>query len=187
MQREFDAVNERLGARRDPLDDRVVANLLAGYAFVDAAVAEGLDLFAMGNLRHLLELNTIVLCGTSPNRRDAFAAHTTATERRFYDERDGGIRDVVEWLAGRPDESPWRRAAGAHVRILTKPQLFIEGNHRTGALVMSYILLRDGQPPFVVSPESAAAYFDLSAMIKDIPKRGALTLFRLPGLRQRLA
>jgi hypothetical protein len=183
----FDEINARLGARRDPLDRRVIDNLVAGYAFVDAAVADGLDLFAMGNLRHLLELNTIVLCGTNPDRRDAYAAHTEATERRFYEEHEGGVRDVVEWLAARADESPWSRAAGVYGRILTTPQLFIEGNHRTGALVASYLLLRDGLPPFVLSPENAPAYFDASAALKDIPKRGAATLFRLPGIRQRLA
>src|SRR5713226_7951017 len=94
MQQEFDAIHARLSARRDPMDDRVIANLVAGYAFVDTSVAEGADLFAMGNLRRLLELNTLVLCGTSRDRREAYAAHTEATERRFYEERDGGIRDV---------------------------------------------------------------------------------------------
>ena len=187
LQAGFEEINAGLTGRRDPLDGRVIANLLEGYAFVDAAVAGGLDLFAMGNLRHLLELNTIVLCGVHPDRRDAYAAHTEATERRFYDEREGGVRDVVEWLAARGDDSPWARAAGAYGRILTTPQLFIEGNHRTGALVMSYLLLRDGQPPFVLSPENAGAYFDASSVLRDIPKRGATTLFRLPGIRQRLA
>jgi len=184
---EFEEINARLGGRRDPLDRRVIDNLVAGYAFVDAAVADALDLFAMGNLRHLLELNTIVLCGTSPDRRDAYAAHTAATERRFYDEHEGGVRDVVEWLAARADNSPWNRAAGVYGRILTTPQLFIEGNHRTGVLVASYVLLRDGLPPFVLSPENAVAYFDVSAALKHIPKTGATSLFRLPSVRQRLA
>jgi hypothetical protein len=186
-QAEFEDINAQLDARRDALDDRVIANLVAGYAFVDAAVAHGVDLFAMGNLRHLLELNTIVLCGVNRDRRAAYVSHALATEHRFYEERDGGIRDVVEWLATHVDESPWIRAAGAYVRILTKPQLFIEGNHRTGALIMSYILVRDGQPPFVLTPENALAYFDPSSTLKDTPKNGAARLFRLPGIRQQLA
>jgi len=186
-QAEFEEINAQLDARRDPLDDRVIANLVAGYAFVDAAVAHGFDLFAMGNLRHLLELNAIVLCGVNRDRRAAYLSHAEATERRFYEERDGGIRDVLEWLTAHADESPWGRAAGAYAQVLTKPQLFIEGNHRTGALIMSYILLRDGQPPFVLTPENALGYFDPSMALKDTPKSGAITLFRLPGIRQRLA
>ena len=186
LQVEWDELNAQLDARRDSFDDRVITNLLDGYAFVDTAVAHGFDLFAMGNLRHLLDLNAIVLCGINRDRRAAYASHAEASARRFYEERDGGIQDVIEWLAAHADESPWARAAGVHVRILTKPQLFIEGNHRTGALIMSYILLRDGQPPFVLTSENALAYFDLSRTLRDTPKSGALPLFRLPGIRQRL-
>jgi hypothetical protein len=165
----------------------VIDNLLAGYAFVDGLVAEGVDLFALGNSRLLLELNTLVLCGTSVARRDAYAGHIAATGRRFYEERRGGIQDLVEWYALHADESPWTRAAGAYVRILSKPQLFIEGNHRAGALVMSYILVREGEPPFVLSVENAGPYFDPSAVIRDTEKNSAAMLFRMPTIRRRLA
>jgi hypothetical protein len=161
--------------------------MLSGYAFVDGLVASGVDVFAMGNLKLLLELNTIVLCGTDPARRDQYARHREATERRFYEERDGGIQDVVEWHARHRRESPWNRAAGAFVRVLSKPQLFVEGNHRTGALLMSYILVGDGLPPFVLSPENAAAYFDPSTVIRGTDKKSAAALFRLPSVTRRLA
>src|SRR5262249_14976426 len=65
VQRDFAGINERLGAHRDPLDDAVIGNMMAGYAMVDALVADGVDLFALGNSKLLLELNTLVLCGTS--------------------------------------------------------------------------------------------------------------------------
>jgi hypothetical protein len=42
-----------LGVPRDPLDDRVIANLMAGYAFVDTLVADEIDIFAMGQLKHI--------------------------------------------------------------------------------------------------------------------------------------
>ena len=187
VQREFDRINERLSARRDPLDGAVIDSMMAGYAFVDTLVAEGIDLFALGSSKHLLELNALVLCGTSPARRQTYARHLEATERRFYEERQGGVGDLVEWYARHDDESAWSRAAGAYTRILSKPQLFVEGNHRAGALVMSYILVRDGQPPFVLSVENAAAYFDPSTVIRNTAKNSAAMLFRLPGIRKRLA
>jgi hypothetical protein len=74
---------------------------------------------------------------------------------------------VLEWHARHEGESAWSRAAGAYVRTLSKPQLFIEGNHRAGALMMSYILVREGRPPFVLSVENAGAYFDPSAVIRN--------------------
>src|SRR5262245_56546128 len=135
---------------RDTLDDRVVENMLAAYAAIDSLVAEGLDLFAMGQLRRILELNALVLCGTSLVRREAYARHLEATEHRFYEEPGGGIKDVVESYVAN-NGTVWERAAGVYVRTLATPQLFIEGNHRTGALLMSYVLLREGEPPFVLS------------------------------------
>jgi hypothetical protein len=161
--------------------------MLAGYAYVDELVAAGTDVFALGNLKHLLELNTLVLYGASTARRADHAGHLAANERRFYEERAAGVRDVVEWYARNAGESPWDRAAGVYVRMLSTPQLFIEGNHRTGALVMSYVLLRDGRPPFVLSAANAAAYFAPSTVIRHIHKNGPVALFRVPGIRRRLA
>jgi len=169
------------------MSDDVVVRMVAGYAFVDALVADDVDLFAMGNLKYLLELNTVVLCGTDPARREEYARHRTITDERFYEERQGGIRDVMEWYERHVTESPWRLAAGVYIRIVSKPQLFIEGNHRTGALAMSYLLIRSGEPPFVVTTETAAAYFDPPTDIRDIRKQGVTMLFRLPGLQRRLA
>ena len=174
------------GGARDPLDERVLDNLLAGYARVDELVAGSVDVLAMGRLKHLLDLNSLVLCGASQERRVAYARHLEATERRFYGEGADGVGEVVEWAAAHQDDPPRERAAGVYVMMLSRPQLFIEGNHRTGALVMSCLLARAGLPPFVLSPESAAAYFDVSTCIRDTAKTGAAR-FRLGALQTRLA
>jgi len=172
---------------RDPLDDRVLGNLLAGYAYVDALIDARVDAFAMGSLKHLLELNTLVLCGASPERRAAHAGHLQATERRFYGDGAEGVRDVVEWVAAHRDASPWERAGGVYVTMLSRPQLFIEGNHRTGGLIMAYVLARDAQPPFVLSPENAVLYFEISASIRDIPKSSPAMRFRLSAATSAVA
>ena len=96
LQAQFAGVTAGLSAHRDPLDDQVVGNLLAGYAFVDELVLAGIDVFAYGHARRLLDLNTLVLCGPSAVRRAAHAGHLAATERRFYEEREAGIEDVVD-------------------------------------------------------------------------------------------
>ena len=187
VQMEFDAINQQLSWQRDPMSDEVVENLLAGYAYVDALVDAGIDFFVMGQHKHLLELNTLVLCGRNLERRAEFAAHIEATERHFYEERQGGIEDIVEWYSRHRHEPAWKLAAGLYVRILSKPQLFIEGNHRTGVLVASYVLLRNGLPPFVLTVENALAYFDPSTVIRGTNKLGLLALFRLPGIKKRFA
>jgi prophage maintenance system killer protein len=187
VQMEFEVINQQLSWQRDPMSDEVVENLLAGYAYVDALVDAGIDVFVMGQHKHLLELNTLVLCGRNLERRAEFAAHIEATERHFYEERQGGIEDIVEWYSRHRHEPAWKLAAGLYVRILSKPQLFIEGNHRTGVLVASYVLLRNGLPPFVLTVENALAYFDPSTVIRGTNKLGLLALFRLPGIKKRFA
>jgi hypothetical protein len=71
--------------------------------------------------------------------------------------------------------------------MLSKPQLFIEGNHRTGVLVASYVLVREGKAPFVLTPENATAYFDLSRLLRDSPKQALMSALRLRRTRKRLA
>ena len=94
---------------------------------------------------------------------------------------------MVEWHAGHADEPAWSRAAGVYVRMLSTPQLFIEGNHRTGVLVMSQILMSAGRPPFVLSAANARAYFEASTALRNTHKNSPVALFRLPGIRRRLA
>jgi prophage maintenance system killer protein len=187
VQRDFAQINERLSPPREPMDDSVIRNMVAGYALVDALAAERVDLFAMGNLKYWLELNTTVLCGTDPTERAEYARHRQTTEQRFYEEQDGGIRDLVEWYQGRGGESVWMRAAGLYVRLLSRPQLFVEGNHRTGALAVSYVLLNGNEPPFVLTPDNATAYFTPSTVIKNTEKQGLAMRFRSPGLTRQVA
>ncbi|HRC70895.1 MAG TPA: hypothetical protein PLS42_14725 [Candidatus Competibacter denitrificans] len=187
VQGEFDAINRRLGGQRDPMSDAVIGNLLAGYLYVDTLVEWGIDLFAKGKHKYLLEMNNIVLCGPDQTGRAEFSRHIEATKTRFYDEPEGGIEDVVEWRARHLHESVWKLAAGVYVRSMSKPQLFIEGNHRTGTLLASYILLRAGKPPFVLTVDNAVAYFEPSTVIRNTSKLGPMGLFRLPGIKKRFA
>ena len=71
--------------------------------------------------------------------------------------------------------------------MLSTPQLFIEGNHRTGVLVMSHILMSAGRPPVVLSVANARAYFEASTALRNTHKNSPVALFRLPGIRRRLA
>src|SRR5262249_24494896 len=173
---ELDAINRHLRTPRDPMSDHVIRNMVARYMLVDELVSTAVDPFAPGHHKRLLELNSLGVCGTAPARRAQYAQHLAATERRFYEDRNGGIRELVEWYARHRRDSAWKRAAGAYTMILGQPQLFIEGNHRTGALVMSYILLTASLPPFVLSVDNAVAYFTPSAVIRDTPKHGVRVL-----------
>lgn len=169
------------------MTDDVLENMLAGYRFVDTALAEDADWLSSQHLASLLELNHIVLCGLAPQVRKEHHQHIAATTERFYEQLEYNIDDILQWYDKHHHESPWKRAAGVYVRILSQPQLYIEGNHRTGALIMSYILARDGKAPFVLTVENAKGYFDPSTLVKATKKTATTLLMKLPRLKKRLA
>ena len=169
------------------MDDEVVENLISGYALINDLLEANIDLFALGSSAYLLELNTRVLCGTSEEKRCEYSKHIAANNRYFYERTGAGIHDLYEWYTLQRHEPVWQRAASVYIRILSEPQVFIEGNDRTGALVMSYILAKEGLPPFVLTAANAKAYFDTSAQIKNLPRNGLANLFRLPRLKARIA
>jgi hypothetical protein len=187
VQREFPRINDMLQSRRDSMTDAVIEHMLAGYALVDKVIAEGTDLFMSRHAVSLLELNHMVLCGPDPKTREDHRKHIEATARRFYEQEEFNIDDILQWHRRHQNESPWKRAAGVYVRILSQPQLYIEGNHRTGALIMSYILVRDGKAPFVLTVDNAKAYFDPSTLVKETTKTPATLLMKLPRMKKRFA
>ena len=187
VQREFSLISQELNCTREWMDDEVVENLISGYALINHLLEAKIDLFALGSSSYLFELNTRVLCGTSEKNRREYHKHIAANNRYFYDRTDAGIHDLYEWYTLQRHEPVWHRAAGIYIRILSEPQVFIEGNDRTGALVMSYILAKEGYPPFVLTAANAKAYFESSALIKKLPRNGLANLFRLPRLKSRIA
>ncbi|MFO1143782.1 MAG: hypothetical protein U1E59_15665 [Amaricoccus sp.] len=144
---------------------------LEGYRYVDRLLGERIDLFAYGESGHLLELNHRVLVGITPERRQQFATHLAATERRFYDGGEaGGFGELHAWYlrnAGRPARA---LAAGAFVQVVSTPQLFVEGNQRTALLLACYLLARGGLPPVV--PRDWAGFEALAGRVVAIDRRG---------------
>jgi len=188
VQAHFDEINATLATPRDPLQDDVLTNLLAGYEYLDFLLFNDIDLLARGSSHHLLRLNFLVLIGAQDPAKGDWAGATRQTERRFYDDASrGGVRALMNYAAEHKGDGIWKRAAGVYIHILSEPQLFIEGNHRTGALVMSQVLVREGKPPFVLTERNAKAYFDPSSLVKGCRKRSLRALLEIPKLRKRLA
>jgi hypothetical protein len=187
LQRVFPEINKELFDRRDPFDDEVLENMLEGYVMIDRLVGAEVDIFAMGQLHHWLDLNAVVLCGVDPGVRACHHRLMEATEMRFYEQPGGGIRDVIDWYDLHRGRSVWRRATGVFISMLSDPQLFIEGNHRTGALIMSYMLAREGRPPFVLTAKNARQFFNPSSAIKKTKKRSMSMRLKMPGLGRAFA
>lgn len=168
----LNASTEEDSGEGEPPNVATARRLLLGYAYVDELLQERVDLFAYGSAHHLLELNHRVLCGVSPARRSEFRDHIEATERWFYDDPEGGVASFSDWRRRNAGRAPIPLAAGALFQIVSTPQLFIEGNRRTAALIASYVLARAGQPPLVVGPEDFPTYDALSSRAVALDRTG---------------
>ncbi|MEZ5583624.1 MAG: hypothetical protein R3F37_13525 [Candidatus Competibacteraceae bacterium] len=182
VQRDFAQINQSLEVKREDMTDALIQNLLSAYRYVDNLVDRFDDLFAERALEELLELNHLVLCGADSDTRVEYYKHIVATQDKFYK----NLHWVKEWYYKHRKDPVYKRAAGVYVRILCQPQLFIEGNHRTGALIASLELLRHGKPPFVLNKDNAVAYFNPSSVIKWKNRMNYLDrTFHIPGLKKK--
>lgn len=187
VQAQFEQLNTQLYEQRDAFDDTVCRNMLQGYALIDRLVVDDIDLFDLQQIDWMIEINTTVLCGIDPQQRQEFSQHIAMTKKRFFSNDEGGVRDLLEWYDRHRKESVWKRAAGVFVRILSQPQLFIEGNHRSASLIVSFLLMREGLPPFVLSTDNAVAFFNPASIIRRTPKNGLIALVKLPKIKKKYA
>ena len=188
VEADFESINKGLTVPRDPMCSEVVDNLITGYEYADALVQSDVDLLARGSSRHLLQLNSLVLWGSNSVDIHAREIQLRETERHFYnDASSGGIRSLMNYVADHDGVNIWALSAGLYVHILTAPQLFIEGNHRTAALIVSQVLARAGKPPVVLTEANSKRYFELSSLLKGCRKRGLRGVLEIPKLRRRLA
>ncbi len=184
VQAQFHEINAVLKTRRDPLEDYIIDNMMAGYAYVDEMLADGVNPFKARNAQKLLEINHLVLCGSMETVRREHAKHINYTADRFYHQPDFNIHHILQWVKNNRKNSQWRLSAGVYIRILSQPQLFFEGNHRSGALFMSYLMSRQGHPPFVLSIDNALAYFDPSTVVKESKRCVYTQLIKLPRIEK---
>lgn len=146
--------------------------MLHGYRFVDAMIARGETPLAYSGAELLLEINHLVLCGVSTKRRAEYARHMAETERRFYQNHEAGADGFFAWAAEQRHVSPVRLAARVYRRVVSAPQLFIEGNQRSATLIASFVLGRAGLPPLVRTPTGFGELAEISAQCKAHDRRG---------------
>jgi hypothetical protein len=179
VQHHFPAINAVLNCRRDDFTDTVRQNMLAAYGFLDAVVDGNVDFFSREGLEALLQLNHLVLLGQGYDLV-AFRRHITATRQQFFKNFRTYVKPIRRWYRKHRTENPYKVASQIYVGVLSQPQLFQEGNHRTGSLIASGLLLQNGCPPFVLSRQNAVAYFNPSSEIKFTDKRTIRGKLRLP-------
>jgi prophage maintenance system killer protein len=187
-QRDFKQINQHLTVEKTPPSDEVINNLVAGYALIDRYLRDGIDLFAYGSSYRLLELNHTVLYEHADISKDEDKSQFSATQDYFYETKNGGIGQLMTWLELHNRDSVWKRAAGIFTYMISQPQLFLEGNHRTGSLIMSYMLMREGHGPFVLTVDNARFYFEPAELTKKRNKHNIIDdLLHLPKQTKKFA
>ncbi|WP_428033481.1 hypothetical protein [Amphritea sp.] len=187
-QKNFNKINATLTVQRKPPTDEVINNLIAGYVRIDEHLQNGTDLFKIGNSRLILELNHIVLYHHADISVEEDKSQFKATKKHFYDTKNAGIGPLMEWLAFNKNTDIWKKTAGTFTHIISQPQLFLEGNHRTGSLIMSYLLMRQGYSPFVLSYDNAKHFFEPAELTKNRHKKTLLDEFlHLPKQTRKFA
>ena len=160
---ETDLVHAGVGKKDTPFNGWVRENMLSAYTYLDQLLEMRVAPFSPESLGNMLALNNLVHYGEDHALAQQYLTPIQATTAQFYELID----PVINWYQRHQAEGKIRKLAGEiYVTVLSPPQLFIEGNHRTGSLIASWINVYYGYPPFVLSPENALAYFQPSSEIK---------------------
>lgn len=159
----FDAINSKLAIKRDPFTEDLLVNIIEAYRFLNGQLSEGIRLFSPAGLHAMLELNHIILCGTDSRIRLEYHRHVVETRNRY----NAAIARLQKWVLRKHKMlKATELASEFYYRAISQPQLFIEGNHRTENIVVNYILASKGHAPFIITPDNAHDYLQISGMLK---------------------
>ncbi len=153
-----------IGRKDTPFDALLRLRMMSAYQYLDELLAQPMRPFSKESIKHMLVLNERVHYGTDKQLMAEYSKAIHATTEKFY-QHIGPIQKWYEEHSKRGNH-PLKIAAEIYVSILGYPQLYIEGNHRTGSLIANWITVYNGFPPFILSVENAIAYFAPSAEIK---------------------
>lgn len=162
VQRVYPSINRTVNCARDEFSDLVINNLMTAYEYINYQMLSNKNQDISSD--NMLQLNYRVHMGNSRTLQLEYSKFIANTNDKFF----LYIGKLMQWYSKKSTnpEDPYATAAGLYVRILARPQLFIDGNHRTGALVASYELLLSNENPFILTPENAITFFNLASDIK---------------------
>ena len=173
----------KIGRKDTPFNAVVKENMMSAYGFLDILLQEGVEPFSKESLEDICELNNLVHYGLNARLRQEYVKAIVANSKKYY----RNVDPIIKWYENhmKKEPHPLKTAAEVYVAILGYPQLFIEGNHRTGSLISSWINMHYGYPPFVLSVKNAIPYFRPSAEIKQFADKSTWRgKIRLPKYRK---
>lgn len=109
-------------------------------------------------------IHAIVLKGIDANeagiyRRENVVISGASTIPPDFWHLNDQMRDLICWHSGANEMHPIARAAQLHTRFV-EIHPFIDGNGRTGRLLMNLELIKSGYPPAIIRKEDRLNYYD---------------------------
>ncbi|WP_288407773.1 Fic family protein [uncultured Herbaspirillum sp.] len=143
LREHFEAINhrdaillvEQIVADQEPLSERHIKDL-------HSRVLKGVDAEQAGRYRR----ENVVIAGASSTPPDFL---------HLNDE----MRHLLDWYQQADTLHPVARAAQLHTRFV-KIHPVVDGNGRTGRLLLNLELMKSGYPPAVIHKEDRLAYYD---------------------------
>lgn len=162
---------KNIGRKDTPFDEAIMNNMLLAWDYLDFFIRKkDYDLFSNKGGVDMLEINHRVHYGKNHELRREYTKALEATTEKFT-RQIKPIRNYYRKKSHKDDVSANKIAAEIYIAILGMPQLFIEGNHRSGSIIASWINLANNGPPFVLTLDNAVAYFQPAAEIKKFNKK----------------
>ena len=114
--------------------------------------------------RLIKEIHALVLKGIEPEHAGRYRQENVAIAGASHTPPDflhlpQEMHELIAWHAGAMGMHPILRAAELHTRFV-EIHPFIDGNGRTGRLLLNFELMKAGFPPAVIRKEDRLAYYD---------------------------
>ena len=170
----------KVGRKDTPFNKPLMDNLLTAWDYIDFFIRKrDYELLSQYGGPDMIEVNNRVHYGEDYLLRDEYSKAIKATTEKFS-KQIAPIRKYYKKHI-KSERSVNKVAAEVFISIVGQPQLFIEGNHRSGSIISSWINLAHDKPPFVLTVENALTSFEPAQMIKKINKQSTWrSLTKLP-------
>jgi hypothetical protein len=175
---------QKVGRKDTPFDKKLMENMLSAWEYMDYFIRnKDYSLFSKEGGPDMLEINHRIHYGLDYLQRQEYIKAIDATTEKFSRQ----VIPIRKYYKKKmkQGESTNKIASEIYISILGQPQLYIEGNHRSGSIVASWINLVHNKPPFVLSVDNALAFFKPAQEIKKFNKRSTWrSLTKLPKYKR---
>lgn len=160
----------KIGRKDTPFDQSLITNMLTAWEYIDFILSKKhFNLLSAEGGPDMLEINHRVHYGLDYKLREEYIKAIDATTEKFS-QQVVPIRKYYKKQTA-DDFSTYKIAAEIYISILGSPQLFFEGNHRSGSIIASWVNLVNSKPPFVLTVDNAISFFRPAQEIKKFNKR----------------